>query len=242
MNIILTGCSSPMGAAIRQMILGQEDQVFGVGLHGPDMDIDFLRSDPANMATDIFIAAQEFFQSSHIHCLINNAGITHMDWVEDHHVFEVMDVMKVNAIMPYALSRRLAINVANYDYDARIINMCSMAAIMPLRQAVGYCMSKAALEMQTKCLAKEFAGRLPITVVGISPGAIAGTPMQEYARRRLMETRNMDSYQAMEYSIQSPLGRNASIEEVVAIFKFAIYDMPPYCTGSILRMPGGLQT
>lgn len=101
--------------------------------------------------------------------LINNASIfikneeslTDLDsWDQQFHI---------NVKMPYSLS--VAFRSMLKDNNGAIINITDIHSLSPLQQYTIYCQSKAALLMQTKALAKQFAPE--IRVNAIAPGAIA---------------------------------------------------------------------
>lgn len=75
----------------------------------------------------------------------------------------------INVKIPYALS--LAFRPMLKANTGAIINITDIHSLSPLKQYTIYCQSKAALLMQTKALAKQFAPE--IRVNAIAPGAIA---------------------------------------------------------------------
>jgi NAD(P)-dependent dehydrogenase (short-subunit alcohol dehydrogenase family) len=110
-----------------------------------------------------------------IDVLINNAGVLHEnnslggidydDWVDE---------LKVNTIAPVRMAERFLEQVAASELKL-IVNMTSgMASIADTAssRSIVYRSSKAALNMATKCLALEYAGR-GVTVVALSPGWVA---------------------------------------------------------------------
>ena len=249
MNIIMSGCSGSFGKAVRERLQNKGHLVFGVGLGGPHYIVDFLSelAISEDVVTDIFDEAENFFDGNTTG-LINNAGITRIDFTSQHSLKDFIDVMHVNLTIPWLLSREF---VRRTERDAstfgaenlglrRIINTSSMAATSVLRASPGYCASKAGLESITKVMAKELAGKLPILVAAIAPGGVDNTDMVQQAIHDLVRTRGMSLEEANKYNRQSPFGRNMTHEEVVDVFDFAINKMPIYMSGTILKCTGGM--
>lgn len=257
MNILFTGCSSGFGKYVRECLIDQGHSVFGVGLDGPDLMIDFLSMKNDLYGLEMFAnktidSASKYFSDYsigfRIDALINNAGITRMVWTPNHTVFDFNDVMFVNLMVPFALSQAFVKHVRefmkkgenNADYFHRIINTSSMGTKMALRTSPGYCASKTGLEAMSRTLAKEFAGRLPISVTCIAPGGVDDTEMVRKVIENLQTTRGMTEEEAEKYNRQSPLGRNMTHEEVWQMFNFMVNDAPLYLSGTTLYATGGM--
>ncbi|PJD91633.1 MAG: pteridine reductase [Legionella sp.] len=98
-----------------------------------------------------------------LNVLVNNASIfsrDDADW---------LDMFACNVQAPYGLSRAAFSHLS--QTTGSIINITDIHANMPLRDYAVYCQSKAALAMQTRALALEFAPK--VRVNAIAPGAIA---------------------------------------------------------------------
>lgn len=179
--------------------------------------------------------------------LINNAGITRIDFIQKHSMKDFCEVVHLNLTVPFFLCRefiRWVATVAPEEYEeghhALIVNTSSMATSIALRASPGYCASKAGLEAMTKVLAKELAGTLPVACVCIAPGGVDDTQMVRQVTEDLQRTRGMTKEQAEAYNRQSPLRRNMTHDEVWKMFDFAVNSMPLYMTGTVLRATGGM--
>jgi len=75
-------------------------------------------------------------------------------------------IFTTNVFAPFKLTRALYERISD---DGRVINISSMAVRLIDRDTIAYNMSKAALEMFTKTLAKDL-GRRRITVNSVAPG------------------------------------------------------------------------
>lgn len=109
--------------------------------------------------------------------------------------------------------------------EGSIINITDIHADNPLKDYLFYCQSKAALVMQTKALAREFAPR--VRVNGVAPGAIAWP-----------EAKNTLSAKIKASIIQqTPLKKHGTPESVAqAVISLA---RNSFITGQVLNVDGG---
>lgn len=242
----MSGCCSSFGKTVREHLESQGHRVFGYGLGGPHFVVDLADPEmmgvhgmPEATAKNIYSEALHFFGETWVDCLINNAGITEIDFLENHTLDQFEKVIFVNLTWPFVMSK-FFLSYHRARPIARIINVSSMGATVALRASPGYCAAKAGLEMLTKQMAKEFAQRHHIMTCCIAPGGVDDTGMVDQAIRDLQRTRGMTQGQAEAYNRQSPLGRNMTHGELVAIFDFAVNTMPQYMSGTILKCTGAM--
>lgn len=241
-RILMTGCSRSVGQYIADELREQGHQVFGVGLGGPDFELDFSYN-----YTQLEEVVREVFDKAAVDLngpvdiLIHNAAITHIDFMENHTLDDFDDVMNVNLKMPFALTREFVRRVIDEGTlnMRRVISTSSMGTKTSLRASPGYCASKAGIEALTKMWAREFSNKLPIITAAIAPAGIDGTSMKLQCVEELQRTRGMSLNEAEAYFAQSPLGRNCTFDEVWKLFDFCVNDMPIYCSGNIFYMTGG---
>lgn len=106
-------------------------------------------------------------QYSTLSLLVNNASL----FIKDSSPFDLThwsDLSAVNVYAPYRLS--LSAFDALLKTKGSIINITDIHAERPLKGYAMYCQTKAALTMQTKALAREFAPSVRVNAV--APGAI----------------------------------------------------------------------
>ena len=155
--------------------------------------------------------------------LVNNASIfakTSIDNVDD----EQWDLLfTTNVKAPFWLSQTA------YPFLAKtkgaIINITDIHAERPLMDYSIYCQSKAALSMQTKTLAREFAPK--VRVNAIAPGAIAW-PEDENALSKELQQKIIAKTPLKQH------GNPAFIAKAV----LALIDNP-FITGQTLAVDGG---
>jgi NAD(P)-dependent dehydrogenase (short-subunit alcohol dehydrogenase family) len=114
-----------------------------------------------------------------------------------------------------------------------IVNVSCALGSRPNAGTIGYCMTKAGLEMLTKCSALELAP-FGIRVNAVSPATI-DTNLYRYTGMSEVEYQNFKKRAATNI----PLQRIASVEEVA---KSVIYLTSEQClkvTGHILKVDGG---
>ncbi|KTC80774.1 pteridine reductase [Legionella cherrii] len=132
-------------------------------------------------------------------------------------------LFNVHVKAPFLLS--LAARPLLAKHSGAIINLTDTHAEKPLKGYSAYCQSKAALEMQTKSLAREFAPE--IRVNAIAPGA---TAWPEHFNALTPERKE-------EIIAKTPLKKHGD-PEYVAQAVLALAENP-YITGQILKVDGG---
>lgn len=103
-----------------------------------------------------------------IDVLINNASVFISNMFDDFDESTWSKLFHTNVKVPFSLS--ITARDALMKTGGSIINISDIHGQKPLRNYTLYCQTKAALDMQTKSLAKEFAP--DIRVNAIAPGAI----------------------------------------------------------------------
>jgi len=110
-----------------------------------------------------------------------------------------------------------------------VINMSSIAGDTPDPGLGLYSVSKAALNMLTKVLAKEWAPD-NIRVNAICPGLI---------KTKFSQAIWQDEAMLKRFMKQVPMGRMGTVEEIAALALFLASDVSGYCTGTLFYADGG---
>jgi NAD(P)-dependent dehydrogenase (short-subunit alcohol dehydrogenase family) len=225
-NILLTGASRGIGAAIAQSLSGEGIRLIGQSTRG-GIPADF--DDPA--------APQALWQQAldaldgRIDVLINNAGIfesnpldiDHQDWVAGWE-----RTMRVNLTASAELCRLAVRHWQAGGHPGRIVNIASRAAYRGDSPAHWhYAASKAGMVGMTKSIARGYASQ-GILAFAICPGFTMTGMAEDY-----LASRGGDKLLA-----DIPLGRVADPEEVATLARFCALEAPPSMTGAVLDVNG----
>jgi NAD(P)-dependent dehydrogenase (short-subunit alcohol dehydrogenase family) len=129
----------------------------------------------------------------------------------------------------------------------RVINISSLAAMMPPATHADYSACKAAVNAMTASMAKAVAGD-GVTVNAVSPGTIHSAALDTAFRRAAAERGITDPAApwaevervALPLFAQVPLGRVGRLEEIADAVAFLASPLSGYITGTNLRIDGGL--
>jgi NAD(P)-dependent dehydrogenase (short-subunit alcohol dehydrogenase family) len=114
-------------------------------------------------------------------------------------------------------------------HGGSIINVSSIAGVLTHRLMSAYCVSKAGIEMLTRCAADEL-GEHRIRVNAIRPGLVPtdlAAPFAEHPKVRA------------NYESLMPLGRLGSVDDVAQAVRFLASDGATWITGQVLAVDGG---
>ena len=233
-NVLVTGCSRGIGLAIAKKLIDQG--YFVVGTSRSKIDLaNLLGSDNClHQAVDVSneddissMIESLTKQDIHIHCLVNNAGITKDQLFMRMNSDDWNSVINTNLNGVFYLTKSLIKSMVKSKYG-RIVNISSVAGLMGNAGQVNYASSKAALSGFTKSLAKELASR-NITVNNVCPGFIESDMTKELSDAQI------------ENALQQiPLQRFGTAEEVASLVAYLLSDAANYITGQELSIDGGM--
>ena len=233
-NVLVTGCSRGIGLAIAKKLI--DEGYFVVGTSRSKIDLaNLLGSDNClHQAVDVSneddissMIESLTKQDIHIHCLVNNAGITKDQLFMRMNSDDWSSVINTNLNGVFYLTKSLIKSMVKSKYG-RIVNISSVAGLMGNAGQVNYASSKAALSGFTKSLAKELASR-NITVNNVCPGFIESDM-----------TKELNDVQLENALQQIPLQRFGTAEEVASLVAYLLSDAANYITGQELSIDGGM--
>jgi len=160
---------------------------------------------------------------------VNAAGIANANPAEEMEEDQFDTMMNVNLKGVFLSSQAEARAMLRHGRGS-IINIASMSGVIVNRglKQIHYNSSKAGVIHMSKSMAMEWVDR-GIRVNTISPGYTA-TPMN---------TRPEMVHQTKEFESQTPMGRMATVDEMVGPAVFLASDASSYCTGVDLLVDGG---
>jgi NAD(P)-dependent dehydrogenase (short-subunit alcohol dehydrogenase family) len=150
-----------------------------------------------------------------IDILVNNAGMNSFGMVIDLADEGFDAVMNTNLRGPFFLARETGRRMIARGNGGRIINVASIGTFKVLPGLTAYCISKAAIGMMTKCLAREWA-KHRINVNAICPGYIetelnsdwfasdgGKAQIKSFPRKRLAAEKDLDAMMLLLASDQA---------------------------------------
>ena len=159
----------------------------------------------------------------HIDILVNNAGIYPAKSFQNMTESDYDEMMKINAKGVFFLSRA----VSRVMEQGSIVNISSINATNPSVRLIHYGMSKAAIEMETRCLAYELGPRIRVNC--IAPGLIYKEGQEKWIPGWT------ESYQE-----RSALHRLVDPSEIGKAAVFFASDLASAVTGQILTVDCGV--
>ncbi len=230
-NIIITGGSRGIGAAMVKIFAENGDNVFfnynkseknAIELTKKYENVEAFKADLSQMEEiDNFVkkAKQKF--NNKIDVLINNAGIDQFKMFNDIKMKDWDEIINTNLRSAVFISKDICKTMIKHK-EGCIINISSIWGITGASCEVLYSISKAGLDGLTKSLAKELA-LSNIRVNSIAPGAI-DTDMNKNIIKE-------------EIEVEIPLGRFGKAEDIAKCAKWLVEDN--YTTGQIISPNGG---
>jgi len=163
--------------------------------------------------------------------LVNNAGVVEMGSIEQTSLDQYDRVMNVNMRAVYHLTMLAVPHLVNAK--GNVVNVSSVNGQRSFPGALAYCVSKAALDQFTRCVALELAPK-GVRVNAVSPGVI----ITELQKRGGLSEEAYANF--LERSKQThALGRPGEPEEVAAAIAFLASDDASFSTGVTLPIDGG---
>jgi NAD(P)-dependent dehydrogenase (short-subunit alcohol dehydrogenase family) len=229
----VTGASSGIGRACGVRFAAEGASVFAVARREGRLREAFDDFAPADLcdAEQVQAAVEKCIDAfGRIDYLINAAGVIGTGGVLDTSPEEWDRLMTTNVDSIFHVTRRAAPHLIKNG--GAIVNISSVTSLRPYGNLLGYCTSKAAVDMFTQCVALELAPH-NVRVNAVNPGVVV-TELHTASQA-------VPDYDAfLEHSKTThPLGRVGKPEEIAALCCFLCSDEAAWITGGIYSIDGG---
>jgi NAD(P)-dependent dehydrogenase (short-subunit alcohol dehydrogenase family) len=161
--------------------------------------IDWSRESGVDVTDYSLIKAGQHLIWPTVDILINCAGVNVLNWMENLHPDDWEITFDVNVKSIWQTTALLLPKLRG----GTIVNVSSNAAKVPMRCSLAYNASKAAVSMMTKQMARELGPRHDITVFGIAPNRLKGTPMSNMVSNQVQILRGWTEQQEHDYQLAS---------------------------------------
>ncbi|XP_012148478.1 3-oxoacyl-[acyl-carrier-protein] reductase FabG [Megachile rotundata] len=163
--------------------------------------------------------------------LVNNAGILENGSIENITLDQYDRVFNINVRAVMHLTMLAVPHLI--QTKGNIVNVSSVVGIRAFPGVLAYCMSKAALDHFTKCVALELAPK-QVRVNAVNPGVV----ITNLHKSSGMTDEQLKKF--FEYSKEThPLGRPGESSEVAKAIAFLASDDASFTTGVSLSIDGG---
>lgn len=241
-RIVITGAAAGIGLASVNRFVGEGASVAALDRDGealshlkarlPGASVEIFQVDVTDADGVVRAVDNAARALGGIDGLVNAAGI---DLVAD---IEGMQLADWNRVIAVNLTGPMLVMQAAYPHlraagGGTIVNVSSGAGLVPLKNRMAYCASKAGLQMAAKALAIE-AAAFGIRVNTVCPGAVDTALLRSTVDA---ETDPQAAYEAVR--ARYALRRIAAPEEIAAAILWLTSAESSYVTGTALAVDGG---
>ena len=171
--------------------------------------------------------------------IINCAGINITGEFVGYNLEWLKKTFEVNVMGNFIFSREFVRKTLQNESPKYIINIGSDSANTPRTNSFAYCASKAALQMFTRCWARDLA-KYGYRIIEIDPSLILNTNMDVYINQKAAELQNKTSEEIKNDRLaRVPLNRFATTKELAKWIPFLLKN-GEYANGSCIKITGGV--
>lgn len=238
-TLLITGISKGLGLSLTQSALAngyavagcsrtKNDDLIALEKQYPDtfLWIECTVGDAQSEQNFVDRAVQQFGATT-IYGLINNAATAREGILATFPNVDSENIINVNLMGALRLARLAIVPMLN-NYSGRIINISSIIGSNGYTGLAAYSASKAGMDGLTRSLARE-VGRRQITVNSVAPGYMQ-TDMSS----------SLDDKKMQQIIRRTPIGRLASVDDIVPTILFLLSDNASVITGQTITIDGGI--
>ena len=237
---LVTGAARGIGRALADLlgangahvVYTDVDEAALASITGADTRcLDVTDVDGTQQTVDAIIA-----DHGRIDILVNNAGVNTADHrvpIDEFPKAEWDRLLAVDLDGPYHVSKAVIPSMRTQQYG-RIINISSIAGLVPLRLQSAFVAAKAGVVNLTKSMAIEL-GSAGILVNAVAPGST----LTDGTRQLFYGDDGMFRESMQELLAHIPLGRPGDVEEIAHAVLFLAAPESSYVNGHVLVVDGG---
>lgn len=246
MRVLITGIDSGLGLQLWQRFKLEGDKCIGTthnmdkqGINKTEPVLYYEARQPTSSAILVDANLTKAGVQG-IDAMVFNIGINEIRPFEDLNENFIANVMRVNCFAPITLFGKLKHRLRlDSERPPVVCFIVSDASWRPMRHSLAYNMSKAALSMGVKQMAREMGKQF--CIFGINPGFMLGTEMTEFIQQQVMQVRGWSKEQQANYYEQNSVaGRPAQAsqiaETIVALVHRASNGLP--LSGAMIDLVG----
>ncbi|KYQ57786.1 3-oxoacyl-[acyl-carrier-protein] reductase [Trachymyrmex zeteki] len=163
--------------------------------------------------------------------LVNNAGIVEFGSIEISSLEKFDNIFNVNVRSVFQLTALAVPHLIKTK--GNIVNVSSVTGLRPMKNNLPYCMSKAALDQFTRCVALDLASQ-QVRVNSVNPGGV---------QTNILRDTGMSQEQLKTFFERlkggHAFGRNGDPSEIAKTIAFLASDDASFITGVTMPVDGG---
>lgn len=227
--VLITGASRGIGLAAAERLSGGGCEVVGIARRDPGSAFpgafypcDLMDQEATAQTLGVIAGKHEILG------LVNNAGINHVQRIEDVELTKFDEVIAITLRAAIQCTQSVLPGMRRRGYG-RIVNISSRGALGRLGRT-SYGAAKAGIIGLTRTWALELAAD-GITVNVVSPGPVA---TEMFMRNNVKREGDLEAFTA-----GIPMGRLGEPGEIAAAIEFLLSNDASYVTGQVLHVCGG---